>query len=136
MSWLACTIDLVESIMFRASAVVGIAVLGLAFVVGTGNSQDKDKTSAKVKTSLPTGWKDLGLSKEQVFEISKIRANYKTKIKQLEDQIKDAKTHEKQEMVKLLTAEQKDKLRKSVIGEETTADTAKDKLKTKAKDKN
>ena len=122
--------------MFRAHALVGIAVLGMAFVVGTGNSQDKDKASTKVKTSLPTGWKDLGLSKEQVFEISKIRANYKTKIKQLEDQIKDAKTHEKQEMVKLLTAEQKDKLRKSVIGEDTTADATKDKAKTKAKDKN
>jgi Spy/CpxP family protein refolding chaperone len=121
--------------MFRASALLGTALMGVAFVVGTGASQDTGKTTTKVKTSLPTGWKDLGLTKEQVFEISKIRANYKAKLKLLDDQIKEAKSHEKQEMVKVLTAEQKDKLRKSAVGEDIGADTKTDTTKDKAKTK-
>jgi Spy/CpxP family protein refolding chaperone len=124
--------------MFRASALLGTALLGVAFVVGTGASQDTGKSTTKTKAYLPVGWKDLGLSKEQTFEISKVHATYKAKIKLLEDQIKEAKTHERQDMVKLLTADQKDKLRRSAVGEdigtETKTDTTKDKAK--AKDKN
>lgn len=104
--------------MYRFSAFVGTAILGMAFVVGTGSSQDTKKDT-KTKSYLPPGWKNLGLSKEQTSEISKIHGTYKTKIKSLEEQIQDLKVQEKQEMVKLLTEEQKDKLRKLVIPEET-----------------
>ena len=82
--------------MFRLSAVVGLAILGTAFVVGTGASQDvkKDKDAVKTKAYLPPGWKALGLSKDQTSEISKIHGAYKGKIKALEDQIQDIKTQE------------------------------------------
>jgi Spy/CpxP family protein refolding chaperone len=123
--------------MFRLSAVLGMAILGTALLVGTGASQDTGKTPSKTKSYLPTGWKDLGLSKEQGFEISKIHAKYKDKVKVLEEEIKAAKVLEKQEMVKLLTADQKDKLRKLAVGEDTVSDkksdVVKDKLKTKDK---
>src|SRR5437660_338077 len=98
--------------MLRLSSVVGMAVLGMAMLVGTGASQDAKKDPTKTKAYLPPGWKELGLSKEQSFEISKIHATYKSKIKALEEQIKDAKAHERQEMVKLLSEDQKDKLQK------------------------
>ena len=80
--------------MNRLTAVVGMAFLGMAVLVGSGASQDAKKDSAKTKAYLPPGWKDLGLSKEQSFEISKIHANYKSKVKALEDQIKETKSHE------------------------------------------
>ena len=119
--------------MVRVSALLGMALLGMAFLVGTGASQDANKSPTKTKAYLPAGWKDLGLSKEQTFEISKIHANYKTKIKALEEEIKTTKSHERQEMVKLLTADQKDKLRKSAVGEDTITEKKSDTVKDKAK---
>jgi len=104
--------------MVRLSSLVGMAVLGMAFMVGTGASQDAKKDPAKTKSYLPTGWKELGLTKAQVLDVGKIHENYKSKIKALEDQIKEVKHQERQEMVKLLTDGQKDKLRKLVLGEE------------------
>ena len=104
--------------MYRFSAFMGIAILGMAFLVGTGTSQDAKK-DAKAKTSyVPAGWKVLGLSKDQTAEFAKIHTTYKGKIKDLEDKILETKSQEKQEMVKLLTEDQKDKLRKLVIPEE------------------
>jgi hypothetical protein len=111
--------------MVRTSALVGMAVLGLAILVGTGTSQDAKKDPVKTKAYLPPGWKALGLTKEQSLEVSKIHGNYKTKIKALEDQIMEAKSQERQEMVKLLTVDQKDKLQKLVIGEDVAKDAPK-----------
>ena len=113
--------------MHRVSVFVGMAIVGMAFLVGTGASQDTKKDSAKTKAYLPPGWKALGLSKDQTSEISKIHGTYKGKIKALEDQIQDMKLQEKQEMVKLLTEDQKDKLRKLVIPEGAPKDQPKDK---------
>jgi hypothetical protein len=111
--------------MFRFSAFIGAAILGMAFLVGSGASQDAKKET-KAKTSyVPAGWKVLGLSKDQTAEFAKIHNSYKGKIKDLEDKILEAKTQEKQEMVKLLTEDQKDKLRKLVIPEDATKDAAK-----------
>jgi hypothetical protein len=86
--------------MVRFRVFTGMAIMGIAFLVGTGASQDTKTT----KAYLPPGWKALGLSKEQSLDISKIHSTYKAKIKALEDQIKDEKTKEKQEMVKILRA--------------------------------
>jgi Spy/CpxP family protein refolding chaperone len=109
--------------MHRLSVFVGMAILGTAFLVGTGASQDAKKDPPpKTKAYLPPGWKALGLSKEQTFEISKIHGTYKGKIKMLEDQIQEIKTQEKQDMVKLLTEEQKNKLQKLLIPEAAPKD--------------
>jgi hypothetical protein len=111
--------------MYRMSVFVGTAMLGMAFLVGTGASQDAKKDT-KAKTSyVPAGWKALGLSKDQTAEFAKIHNNYKSKIKDLEDKILEFKTQEKQEMVKLLTADQKDKLQKLVLGEDAVKDAPK-----------
>jgi Spy/CpxP family protein refolding chaperone len=109
-------------VMYRLSVFVGAVILATAFLVSTGASQD---AKTKTKAYLPPGWKSLGLSKEQAFEIAKIHNNYKSKIKALDDQIQEMKVQEKQEMVKLLTEDQKDKLRKLVIPEETPPKDAK-----------
>src|SRR5262245_28784967 len=111
--------------MLRLSALVGMAILGTAFLVGTGTSQDAKKDT-KAKTSyVPAGWKSLGLSKEQTAEFAKIHNNYKSKITELQAKIDDFKNQEKQEMVKLLSTEQKDKLRKLVLPDEAPSKTDK-----------
>ena len=104
--------------MFRFTAFVGLAILGTAFLVGTSTSQDAKKDT-KVKTSyMPAGWKTLGLTKEQTGEFAKIHNNYKSKITELQAKIEEFKVQERQEMVKLLTLDQKEKLKKLVIPEE------------------
>jgi Spy/CpxP family protein refolding chaperone len=103
--------------MRRLSTLVGMAIFGMALLVGTGTSQDAKKDPEKIKGQLPPGWKGLGLSKDQVLEIYKVQTKFKAKIKALEDQIKEAKSEEKQAMVKVLTEDQKEKLRNLVTGE-------------------
>ncbi len=113
--------------MYRLSALVGMAFLGAALVVGVGVSQDKkDK---KVKGILPPGWKKLELDKAQIQKIYEVQTKFRAKIKSLEDQLKELKTEERAEMVKVLTDEQKELLRKLTIGE------PKDKKKPPEKDK-
>jgi Spy/CpxP family protein refolding chaperone len=101
----------------RRSMLLGVALLGVALVVGSGTSQDKGKTPTKGQ--LPAGWKKLGLSKEQTLKIYSVQSQYKTKIANLEEQIRDLREKQKTEMVQILTEEQKEKLRKSLLGEAT-----------------
>jgi hypothetical protein len=117
-------------VMFRLSVFVGMGLLATAFLVGSGASQEKKE---KTKTSYtPTGWKGLGLTKEQTADFAKIYNVYGPKLKALEEQIQDLRAKEKQEMVKLLTADQKDKLRKLVLPDEgDTKETTSDKKKGK-----
>jgi hypothetical protein len=116
------------------SAILGSAMLGMALLVGTGVSQDAKKDTPKTKGYLPPGWKSLGLSKDQASEISKVHGKYKSKIASLQEQIDALKLQERQEMVKLLTDEQKDKLRKLILPDEPKE--KKDAVKEGAKDKN
>ncbi len=116
--------------MFRCSTFAGMVILGMAVLVGTGSSQDAkkgDAPPAKTKTYLPPGWKDLALTKEQQVKVSEIHGVYKAKVKLLEDQIKETKGQERQEMVKILTAEQKEKATKIFIGEDAKGEPKDDK---------
>ena len=101
--------------MFRRTTLLGVALLGIALVVGTGNSGD----SKKGRGQLPAGWKKLGLSKDQTGKIYAIQAQYKAKIAGLEEQLRDLREKQKSEMVRVLTEDQKEKLRKLVLGEST-----------------
>jgi hypothetical protein len=103
--------------MFRLSAVVGVAFLGAAMLVSTGLSQDK-KDKDKIKGMLPPGWKKLDLSKDQIAKIYEVQTKFRADFKKLEDQINELKTKERAEMVKHLTEDQKELLRKLTIGEE------------------
>jgi hypothetical protein len=89
-------------------------------IVLTGNglySQDKkDDTAPKVKVALPAGWGKLELTADQKASIHKVQIKYKEDIDKLKDKIKDLQTEEKQEMVKLLTPEQKKKLQELATG--------------------
>ncbi len=97
--------------MLRAGLAFVTVVLGVALVVGTGISGD----SKKPKGQLPSGWKKLDLSKEQVLKIYAVQGTYKNKIKKLEEE-----TQERKEMLKVLTEDQKEKLRQFLLGETPT----------------
>lgn len=110
----------------RKCVVAGLIMLGMALFVTTGFSGG-DK---KIKGQLPPGWKGLNLSVEQKSKVYTIQKQYREKIKMLEDQIKDLKSQEKTDMVKVLTVEQKELLKKIILGEDKDK-----KPSTKSKDK-
>jgi len=88
----------------------------MAFLVGSSEGGG-EKKETKAKGFLPQGWKDLGLSagvKEKVYEI---QTKYKAKYEDLKEQERKLKLEEKTDLVKLLTDDQKDTLKKILLGE-------------------
>ena len=114
--------------MMRTSVVLGSMLLALAVAVGTGISQDgKKEGGGKIKGQLPPHWKELGLSKDQIAKIYGIQIDYKTKIKKLEEQVKEMRQIELSEMRKVLTDDQKSQLAKILLGEDPKKKDDKDK---------
>ncbi len=79
----------------------GVSALGTHFVA------DKDNP----KGVLPAKWKELGLTDVQKKDIYTIQADYKSKIEDLESQVKKLKDEEYEKMVKVLTDDQKKRLK-------------------------
>jgi len=120
--------------MFRISALLGLAFLLVALVVGTTSSGEKKD---KIKGTLPQGWGELNLSAEQKAKALSIRADFKAKIQDLEGKIKSLKKKETAELAKVLTAEQRELYIKLKLGEEAPKDKkdgSTDKEKNKDKD--
>jgi hypothetical protein len=101
--------------MTRVWVAGGLVLSAVLFMADTGTSGG----TKKPKGSLPVGWKKLELSKEQEVKIRGISADYSTKIKGLYKQIDDLRDQEKAAQVKVLTEDQKEKLRKLILGEAT-----------------
>src|SRR5262245_31915269 len=103
--------------MLRLSSLVGVVLLGCAFLVNTGVSQEK-KDPVK-KTQLPQGFSKITLSKDQRAKMTEAQMKFRMKIKALEEQITELRTQERMELVNLLTPEQRDLYRKLQLGEDT-----------------
>lgn len=99
----------------KAMAAIGSAFLAFVLVLGANAGGDAKKE--KAKGQLPFGWKDLNLSAEQKERVYKIQAGFKTKAAELNEKLAALKAEEKAEMVKVLTDEQKEHLRKLTLGE-------------------
>ncbi|MBM3996164.1 MAG: hypothetical protein FJ303_18735 [Planctomycetes bacterium] len=102
--------------MNRLIVVFATVTLSLMLVVSAGTSQDAkkdEKKKDKVKGMLPPGFKDLGLSKDQVTKIYSIQADFKAKIAELDKAIKEMKAKESADVFKILTDEQREKYLKS-----------------------
>jgi Spy/CpxP family protein refolding chaperone len=82
----------------------------------TKKTEEPKDTSAKSKGTLPQGWKKLGLTDAQVQEIYKVHSKYRTKIDELELQVRELRQQERTEEYKVLTDAQKARLKE--IGEE------------------
>lgn len=99
--------------MFRLRAV--IAVLAVALLLG-GWLHGDEKSASKVKGQLPPNWSKLGLTDKQKESVYRAQADYRDKIDSLEQQLKKLKDEERAELLKVLTDEQKNRLREILAG--------------------
>jgi hypothetical protein len=108
--------------------VTGImVVLAAAFFI-SGSLQGQEK----VKGVLPANWGKLGLSDEQKQKIYKVQGEYKDKIADLKKQLADLQAKENEELYKILTDDQKKRLKDLLTGK---VPAEKEKEKEKDKDK-
>jgi len=87
-----------------------LLVLVAAFVL-SGGLLGQDKTDPKIKGVLPPNWGKLGLTDEQKQKVYKLEADYKGKIADLQKQIDELKGKEKEDLLKVLSDEQKKRLK-------------------------
>ena len=100
---------------------VGVLLAGLAvalLLVGDGRSGDK-ATQPKAKSNIDLILSMVKLSKEQRSAMDAIQMTFKKKVDELKKQ-------EEQELMKILTPEQRDQIRRIII-ENLRKDEAKDK---------
>jgi hypothetical protein len=88
-------------------ALLGFVVASL--LVGAALSGD-DKKTTKSKGTLPPGFKKLNLTDDQKSKIFAIQSSYRKQITALQKQIDDLKDKQKEEVFKVLTRPQKEKL--------------------------
>jgi Spy/CpxP family protein refolding chaperone len=112
---------------------MGMTVLA-AFLAGPACCQEKKDEKPPVKARrLPQYFKSLGLTPEQKTAIYKIQAESKARIDALAAQLAKAKLDAKAELNKVLTPEQRKKLRELQTGEKDP-EKAKEKPPTGSKD--
>src|SRR5262245_45183939 len=97
--------------MSRASVLLGVLALALVGSGGLFGDDPKKDPQGKVRGTLPPNWNKLGLTEEQKQKIYTVRADYRTKIDALQQQIKDLQRKEMTDMQKVLTDAQKARLR-------------------------
>ncbi len=88
---------------------------GMLLLSGNGLFSQEKKEDPKGR--IPPGWSKLDLTADQKASIHKVSVKYKEDIDKLKAKIKELETEERQEMVKLLTADQKKKLQEITTGE-------------------
>jgi hypothetical protein len=112
--------------MSQLMRVAGLGILGLVLVVGVGTSGDTKKGGGK-KPSIPSGWKQLNLTKDQHTKVLAIASDFNAKIASLQKQIDDLKVQRLAEQVKVLSNAQKAILLKGLTGEAKKEAPSKDK---------
>jgi hypothetical protein len=118
--------------MFRIAAALLVAGLGVVLLLSGSGAAGQDKElPIKIRGQLPPGWKKIGLSDEQVQRVYKIQGQYKSKINKLEAEIKLLRAEEKAEMFRVLTDDQKTKLRQLIEGKLIEPDTKDKKIEDK-----
>jgi hypothetical protein len=101
--------------MFRlAAALVSTGVCVVLFLSGVAGQDTKD--TPKVRGQLPPGWKKIGLSDDQVQKVYRIQGQYRARISKLETELRELRTEERSAMFRVLTDDQKTKLRKLAEG--------------------
>jgi hypothetical protein len=103
---------------------IGVLLAGLAaalLLVGDGQSGDKaTQPKAKAKSNIDLIFSLVKLSKEQRSAMEPVQATFEKKVDEL-------KRQEEQELMKLLTPEQRDHIRRVIIENLRKDDAAKDK---------
>jgi hypothetical protein len=123
-----------------AALLVGLLATGWLLGDDTKGKNDKEPQVKVIKGRLPTNYKKLGLTEDQVQKIYSIQASYQAKIDELDQKKKALQKEEKAEMEKVLTEGQRLRLREILLGETgkekaPARDKVPDKDKAPAKDK-
>jgi hypothetical protein len=103
--------------MKRAFTLIGVVVIAFAasgLLFGDDKDSKKD-TKAVRQGSLPPNYSKLGLSPDQKKKIQEIQGEYRGKIQELEEQIRDLRKKEKSEVEAVLTDTQKARLREILL---------------------
>jgi Spy/CpxP family protein refolding chaperone len=79
--------------------------------------KEKEPTG-KLKGFLPQNWGKIGLTDQQKQDVYKVQNKYRDEIDRLTAKIDELKKQQKIDMEKVLTDEQKKRLREILIGEE------------------
>lgn len=107
---------------------LGIGFIALAFALmlsGGLLGQDKKEAPAP-KGQLPAQWKKLSLSDEQIKKIYSVQTDYRGKIAELEDKVKELRKQERADLEKVLTDGQKTRL-KEILLEKAPGESKEDK---------
>lgn len=93
-------------IRFASLLTVSLALSG---VLAAADEAKKDSLPARGQ--LPANWSKLGLSEDQKQKVYAIRGEHRAKIQELEVKLKDLRQKEKADLEKVLTEDQKLRLR-------------------------
>jgi len=78
---------------------------------GQAKKDDKKEEAPTIKGVLPPNFGKIGLSEEQKQKIYKIQADARTKLLELQKKLDEMKAKEKEDLLSVLTDEQKKKLK-------------------------
>lgn len=92
---------------------LGVGVVALVVALGTLHGQEKKEPPAKGQ--LPPQWKKLSLSEEQTKKIYAVQTEYRGKIAELEDKVKELRKQERLDLEKVLTDGQKARLKEILL---------------------
>jgi Spy/CpxP family protein refolding chaperone len=120
--------------VFLALALVGAFLAG-GLLMNSATTQADEPSEIKVRGTLYPRWKEIGLSKEQIQQVYKIRSDYGIQIDKLSAQIKKLRAEERAEAEKILTPAQKARLVELLTNTGEKDKTTKDKPDDKSKDK-
>jgi hypothetical protein len=114
---LACT---GEPNVYRLLAILAVLAVSLLIANGLQGQDKKDdkKETPSLRGVLPANFGKLGLSDEQKQKIFKIQADTREKIGELEKRISEMKEKERQDVLSVLTEEQKKTL-KQILAEKS-----------------
>jgi Spy/CpxP family protein refolding chaperone len=68
---------------------------------------------------LPPNWRQLGMTEEQKNKVYAVQGKFRARMADLEKQLKEIKAEERKELEKLLSPEQRRKLKELTLGEKT-----------------
>src|SRR5438552_13694376 len=93
------------------AGLLALTVLTSGWSMGQDKPEKKDTPAVPAKGTLPKNWKKLGLTDDQVQKVYKVQGDYRARIGALQQQIKALREEENGELYKVLTDNQRTRLK-------------------------
>ena len=126
--------------MSSLRVMLGVLAIGLVTsgVLLGDDKKDANDTPTKAKGQLPPNWGKLGLTDKQKQQVYKTQEEYRERIEKLKGELKKLQEQEKADLFKVLSEEQRTRLKEILAGKAGDApkdDKKKDSDKKDSKDK-